>query len=289
MDKKDFSFSLMFVPHKGARVRTLKLSHRNVVLAMVLTGAFCLALLGSVARFAYVNQKLALQQQELDQMSTLVVENQEQKQKINVLNTEAEKMRQKMDSLNSLALRISSVLKIKPQEVSRGGGPEGQTSFGELSKQADQQEQVLKSYLASAANYAEYLSHRPSIMPKHGSISSPYGYRDNPTGRGSEFHDGIDIEADYGDPVAATADGVVVNAGWEPGWGLRIDIDHGYGMKTFYAHNSKLKVKVGQEVKRGDIISLAGSTGRSTGVHVHWGATLYGQSTNPLNFLNDNR
>ncbi len=148
---------------------------------------------------------------------------------------------------------------------------------------------MLSTYLESAEKYNQYLSHRPSLLPNKGRINSPYGYRPNPTGGGYEFHDGIDIDSNYGDSVYATADGVVSFAGWDSGWGQKVEIDHGFGIKTFYAHNSKLSVQVGKKVKRGDLIALAGSSGRSTGVHVHWGASLFGQSVNPLNFLNDNR
>ena len=289
MEEKDFSFSLMFVPHKGSQVRTLKISHRNTLRLLWVGAIFVVIVMGLMSRFVYLNKQLAEQQDKLTHLDTLVEENHSQSLEIATLNSEAEQMQEKLDSLNLLAGKISSMLKIKSGEVSRGlGAQPGQIKFPELDKQVDQQSQTFKSYLVPAENYVDYLAHRPAILPRPGRISSDYGQRRNPTGRGYEFHDGIDIECNYADPVAATADGTIISAGWVAGWGQRVDIDHGYGMKTFYAHNSKLKVVVGQQVKKGDIIALAGQSGRSTGVHVHWGATLYGSSVNPLDFLSNN-
>lgn len=125
----------------------------------------------------------------------------------------------------------------------------------------------------------------PSIWPVTGTITSEFGYRGNPIGGGSGFHEGIDIGVDYGVPVRATAAGKVTMAGWVDGYGNLVEIDHGNGFVTRYGHNSMLLVTVGQEVQAGSIISLAGSTGRSTGPHVHYEVRVNGSPTNPLLFL----
>jgi murein DD-endopeptidase MepM/ murein hydrolase activator NlpD len=289
-EKKNLSFSLVLVPHSGSNSRTIKITHRTIVKLLCVVGVCLLCILVSLARFIYVNNQLVSHQQNVAQLEVLTKENQQQKAKLDELNKEAEQMRQKMDSLNSLAAKISSMLKLKSPEPSRGSVPAGMTNFTDLSTRAEVQQQVFTSYMASVENYSEYLKHRPSMLPKQGSISSAYGTRSNPFGgRSTEFHDGIDIEANYGDPVRATADGVVSFVGWDGGYGHKVEINHGYGIRTFYGHNSSLKVQVGQKVKKGDVIALAGSSGRSTGVHIHWGASLYGQSVNPLDFLNKNK
>ena len=125
----------------------------------------------------------------------------------------------------------------------------------------------------------------PSIWPVTGTVTSDFGYRGNPIGGGSGFHEGIDIGVDYGVPVRATAAGKVTMAGWVDGYGNLVEIDHGNGFVTRYGHNSMLLVTVGQEVQAGSIISLAGSTGRSTGPHVHYEVRVNGSPTNPLLFL----
>lgn len=116
-------------------------------------------------------------------------------------------------------------------------------------------------------------------------ISSRYGTRIHPiTGR-KRFHDGLDIAAPHGNSVYAYTDGKVVQAGWNGGYGLAILIDHGNGLKTRYAHLSKVNVRVGQRVKTGERIGAVGSTGSSTGPHLHFEVIKWGKTTNPLNYI----
>ena len=143
-------------------------------------------------------------------------------------------------------------------------------------QQVREMQQLSKQYQAS--NY-------PSIWPVNGTITSNFGYRGNPIGGGTGFHEGVDIAVDYGTPVRVTASGKVTMAGWVDGYGNLVEVDHGGGFDTRYGHNSMLLVVVGQEVKTGDIISLAGSTGRSTGPHVHYEVRVNGTPTDPMLFL----
>jgi murein DD-endopeptidase MepM/ murein hydrolase activator NlpD len=104
------------------------------------------------------------------------------------------------------------------------------------------------------------------------------------TGR-ADFHSGIDISSSPGNPVKATADGIVSFAGWSGGSGNLVVLEHGHGFSTFYAHNRKLNVRVGQKVRRGDVISYVGSTGDSTGPHVHYEIWKEGKPVNPKDYL----
>ena len=125
-------------------------------------------------------------------------------------------------------------------------------------------------------------SHMPSIWPTTGSVSSPYGLRWN----GSDFHPGMDIANDMGTPILATADGIVEYAGWNSGgYGNMVDINHGNGLMTRYGHGSQVVVSTGQYVKRGQVIMLMGSTGFSTGPHVHYEIHVNGQKVNPISYL----
>ena len=122
----------------------------------------------------------------------------------------------------------------------------------------------------------------PAIWPTTGVVTSPYGLRWG----GTDFHPGIDIANDMGTPIVATADGVVVVAGWNSGgYGNMVDIDHGNGLMTRYGHASQVLVSAGQYVKRGQIIALMGSTGFSTGPHVHYEVHVNGQRVNPISYL----
>jgi len=115
--------------------------------------------------------------------------------------------------------------------------------------------------------------------PCSGSIVSPFGMR------GGRMHEGIDIDAGYGSPVVASAGGTVISAGWEGGYGKTVEISHGGGIVTRYAHLSTINVSGGQPVERGELIGLVGSTGYSTGPHLHFEVIIDGQKRNPVNFL----
>lgn len=122
----------------------------------------------------------------------------------------------------------------------------------------------------------------PEGWPASGVVTSPFGLRWG----GTDFHPGMDIANDMGTPILATADGTVDFAGWNSGgYGNMVDIDHGNGMMTRYAHGSQVVVKAGQQVRKGQVIMYMGSTGFSTGPHVHYEVWVDGQRVNPVNYL----
>jgi murein DD-endopeptidase MepM/ murein hydrolase activator NlpD len=133
-----------------------------------------------------------------------------------------------------------------------------------------------------------YLLNYPTLWPVRGNISSGFGWRRNPFGgRGSEHHNGIDIPARSGTPIRAAGGGTVTFAGWQNGYGNTIVIDHGNGITTKYAHNTRNAVSEGWRVERGDIIAYVGSTGRSTGAHLHYEVRINGAAVNPVSFLTE--
>jgi len=134
-------------------------------------------------------------------------------------------------------------------------------------------------------NQKSFLSSTPSIWPTRGWVTSSFGFRKSPFTGLREKHEGWDIAARSGAPVRATADGVVVVEGREYGYGNLVEIDHGYGIVTRYGHNSKHLVEVGDRVKRGQVVSLVGNTGRSTGPHLHYEILLNGVPVSPKNYI----
>lgn len=122
----------------------------------------------------------------------------------------------------------------------------------------------------------------PTMWAHLGKINNEFGFRRNPFGgRNYEFHAGMDIDGERGDSVMAPANGTILKAGWQGGYGNMIEIDHGNGLTTRYGHLSKIEVQVGDVINRGQLIGLVGSTGRSTGPHLHYELRLNDKSINP--------
>lgn len=131
------------------------------------------------------------------------------------------------------------------------------------------------------------LASTPNIKPARGPIGSRFGYRIDPINGKQKMHAGVDMTVPPGTPVRAPADGVVSFAGWDETYGKLISIDHGYGVLTRFAHNSQLYVQVGQKVSKYDVISASGTTGRSTGPHLHYEVRVNGVPVNPMNYILD--
>jgi murein DD-endopeptidase MepM/ murein hydrolase activator NlpD len=131
------------------------------------------------------------------------------------------------------------------------------------------------------------LASTPTIWPVRGLITAGFGYRVSPFTGQREMHEGLDIAAPLGTPILATADGVVTFVGPLAAFGNVVFINHGHGFTTFYAHNSSNRVKEGQQVKRGQVIAYVGTTGRTTGPHVHYEVQVNGATVNPLKYVID--
>ncbi|WP_149586649.1 M23 family metallopeptidase [Tabrizicola flagellatus] len=127
----------------------------------------------------------------------------------------------------------------------------------------------------------------PFAMPVKDAFrwTSGFGYRRDPKGAGTRMHEGTDMAGSYGTPIYATADGVVIHAGWDNGYGRLVKIRHDFGVETRYAHLSQIRVEVGQRVSRGDRIGDMGNSGRSTGTHLHYEIRLSGAPINPMTFI----
>jgi len=125
----------------------------------------------------------------------------------------------------------------------------------------------------------------PFGWPAAGTLSSPYGYRNHPVHEEKKFHTGVDISVPSGSEVKATEDGIVSFSGWTVSSGIVVVAEHGYGFSTAYAHNRKALVRVGQRIARGEVIAMSGSTGVSTGPHVHYEIWRNGRPADPAGFL----
>jgi murein DD-endopeptidase MepM/ murein hydrolase activator NlpD len=141
----------------------------------------------------------------------------------------------------------------------------------------------IKEYLIQ--QHDQYVATPKGWPVNGGHITSSFGNREHPRSGARQFHTGVDIAAETGRPVKATADGIVSFADWSGGSGNLVAVEHGFGYSTYYAHNRKLNVRIGQTVKRGDVIGYIGSTGNSTGPHVHYEVWKDGKPLNPSGYL----
>ncbi len=130
-----------------------------------------------------------------------------------------------------------------------------------------------------------FLNSTPTILPADGWITSYFGQRISPYLGKLKMHEGLDVGAPYGTPVSAPADGIITFSGEKAGFGKFVQVDHGYGIETIYAHNQSLHVKPGQKVKRGTLLAQVGNTGHSTGPHLHYEVRVNGIAVDPLYFI----
>lgn len=163
------------------------------------------------------------------------------------------------------------------------GNPEN--TFGLLKDLLEGLESRLQTVRSDVDKRNNLAAATPSIWPTHGWLTSSMGNRADPINGEKDFHPGLDISADKGDAVYSTADGKIVNASAAGNYGNLVIVDHGYGIETRYGHLSAFKVKVGQSVKRGDLLGLVGATGRATGAHLHYEVRANGRILNPLQLL----
>jgi len=134
-------------------------------------------------------------------------------------------------------------------------------------------------------NQQALASATPTIWPVAGWLSSAFGTRKDPFNGTPDFHPGLDISANRGTPVFATADGVIESARYSGSYGNAVEIDHGFGIETRFAHLSGFAVRVGQRVRRGEVVGFVGSTGRATSAHLHYEILLNGRAVNPMPLL----
>jgi murein DD-endopeptidase MepM/ murein hydrolase activator NlpD len=302
------AYTIVVFPGSTGSPKRIQLSKKSAKIALI--SLLFLSLSFGGAGIYFINQYLNYQDGQVE-LSSLKRQEKIQKTQIDKFSKQVRSFETEMSRLESFEkkLRIITSFENSPKG-NQGhlgvGGPYGLSSHSfttSLEKETESMLDRLSGDLGILTNQIkmrqfsfqeldEYLKNQksllastPSIWPTRGWVTSGFGYRKSPFTGLPEKHEGLDIAARLGSEVRATADGKVILAGRENGYGNMVEIDHGYGVLTRYGHNSKNLVKVGDKVKRGQVISLIGSTGRSTGPHVHYEVMVNGIPVSPRNYI----
>jgi murein DD-endopeptidase MepM/ murein hydrolase activator NlpD len=295
-------WTLVFVPHGSEPSRIVEVSY-NVLrfAAAAVGGIIVLALLAGYATISHTT--------DLSHAARLQQENASLARQIGELHGRLVSLTDTITTISQRDARIrvlANLEPIDPQVQAAGiGGPasasdlnlsgltgiarrsaEVRVDLGALIRRANLLASSFKEAADSLALHSARLAATPSIMPTQGWLSSAFSaMRTHPILHMARPHEGIDVSAPMGSPIEAPAAGVVTDAGWENGYGNTITINHGFGIVTKFAHASKLLVKTGQRVSRGQRIALVGNSGLATGPHLHYEVHVNGRPVNPLKYV----
>ena len=291
-------YTIMIVPHATARFRRIRVS-RNLLLG---GGTLLGVLLVAGLLFPHYLIKAARLDSHVAEMTR---ENQELRKSNERFEASLTDLRAKMSEIESKATKFAMMVGVEgaPQPVlaasAAGGGsfPDLKTVGGKqaetliegeintLKERSGVLEDSFRVLDTAFQKQALLLSSTPSIYPVRGLLGNGFGWRKDPFTGMRDFHQGLDIVAPVGTKVVAPADGIVTRVGESGGFGLSVFVSHGYGVVTRYGHLSSTLVKVGQRVRRGDPLATTGSTGRSTGPHLHYEVVVHQKTVDPLQFI----
>jgi murein DD-endopeptidase MepM/ murein hydrolase activator NlpD len=293
-------WTVVLVPHGSEPSRIVEVSHSVLrVAASAAAGFLVLVLVAGYATLSHTT--------DLSRTARLQQENQTLSRALGELNGRLASLSDTLTSISQRDARIrvlANLQPIDPQVQAAGiGGPAADVGLMGMTGMARRSAEIridlsalirranlLASSFREAADSLAYHSARlaatPSIMPTQGWLSSAFSaMRAHPILHLSRPHEGIDVSAPMGSPIEAPAAGVVTSAGWEAGYGNKIVIEHGFGIVTKFAHASKLLVRTGQRVSRGQRIALVGNSGLATGPHLHYEVIVNGRPVNPLKYV----
>ena len=271
-----YAFIIAHTSRSRARVQRIRVEKRAVSI-------FCMILLFLAVGLFYGLYGLTQQAAHLRtrfENQRLRAENERQRLELEKLNNRVEKVE---DTSRKLAEK-SGVVENAPVVPGTGGPalPLDEMGLATLTAKMGRLEEDLRAYEAVLRERG----YTPTVWPVEGTLEGGFGGRRNPFGGpGYEFHTGQDIEAPWGAPVVAGASGSVTFVGWQNGYGQLVIVDHGGGLTTRYGHLSHIDVELGQTVNRAQLLGKVGSTGRSTGPHLHYEVRINDQPVNPLQYL----
>jgi len=277
--------TIIFVPHARARFRKIRVSSRALWIAGATAGLVVLTALTFSTIFFLSSRR--------DRRYQLTIqENDRLKVSAEKMTTRLSKLSRKLDEFEERTRRLAIVAGMPTLADSGRGGSGGALPFGEnggfdLVDRGRLLDSRLDALEKTISRQDRLLATTPSIEPVRGLITCGFGERSDPFTGEPAFHTGIDISSQRGHAVIASAEGTVVKSGWLNGYGRCVEIAHGMGVRTLYGHLDEVDVLEGQHVRRAEVIGAVGSTGRSTGPHLHYEVRLENRAVNPLRFFLD--
>ena len=296
-------FNIILVSKHLRAPKKINLSDKptaSIFIASVLLSTLLIFGFGFAANSVVGNLQLSQLNSRIQQQDRLIADLKADNQRdMNAMALRLAELQAQANRLNALGIRLTRDSKLNGGEFNfdRTPGSGGDEQAEDISK--PELEQNLKQIQAQFETSSQQLSvlesmlfeqelelkSQPTTRPTDSYVTSDFGYRLHPVLGGRAHHNGIDFEANIGDPVRSAGNGLVVFAGWKTGFGNVVEIDHQNGYLTIYAHNSAFVVKEGDVVRAGQMVAKAGSTGRSTGPHVHFEVHKDGRPVNPRAFL----
>jgi murein DD-endopeptidase MepM/ murein hydrolase activator NlpD len=280
--------TVIFVPHARARLRKWRVTNLQIGLAaallLVLTAA------SAAVTWAYFNSHVSP-----SELARLEAENRTLRQVNGAFEQDLQEIQHQLADYEDRTRQLAIVAGLdgvdNGSEAGIGGSvpldEPGAGGFGELTRRADAIAGELDRVDTKLEQRLRWISATPAIAPVRGIVTSGFGYRSDPLTHGRGDHQGVDIAAAAGQPVRASADGIVLRAGALGGLGNAVYLAHGFGLSSRYGHLARIDVRPGQRVQRGDVLGLVGNTGRSTGSHLHYEVRIDGGPVNPLAYILD--
>lgn len=294
--KKNKKYTFMIIPNTTDKIIRFTFSYRSLITVASSSIIALICLITFSSSFFYVNQSLSITKRNL---SVLQNENSIQQERINTLVKKSEEVHSKLENLVQLESQVMDLVGLEGDLimesdqfiVSRSDfrtfvlDENYEDSIDILHELVEEQTTHMKQLIKDVEKQLAHLESIPDLRPANGRITSGFGFRISPINRRREFHNGIDIANKTNTDIYASASGIVTFSGYNGSYGRMIMISHGNGYTTVYAHNSKNLVNVGDKVSKGDVIAKLGSTGRSTGPHVHFEIRKNGKPINPNTML----
>jgi murein DD-endopeptidase MepM/ murein hydrolase activator NlpD len=294
-------YTIMIVPENAQKPRQIHVPAWLIRVTLILLPILILLAVTILLDYRYIASQVS-------ENRDLQAENRKLRQDVQLYQSRLDSMESSLERIENFSSRLKMITNLMDRDqlsqqvesplpssviaekapVSRSSNPV-EINFDELTNKSYALEQNLHELYELLSDQRSFLNALPTKKPSDGVFTSGFGIRVSPMGDGAEkMHEGLDIAANVGTPIRSPAAGTIIFAGKKSGYGQIVMVDHGYGLETWYGHTSKVLVKPGQKIKRGQSIALVGNSGRSTGAHVHYEVHVNGIPVDPINYILEN-